>query len=236
MFFLFLLNNASTWDRPQWFLNDKVFVFFHSPHIYHQLPDHHTYKSLDTLQGLQTPGDASIHGFISFLHMPSPRESLKLSWISKCKLLNQPQQQFRLLKKKSLHLSNSDIAWYPRRLRVHGVYMTDWWSQISCQTSRSLSTISLECLSHLARAMQVAWLFMSKPSCYTPKVFVLSLNILWTWTKFRPHWLAFGPVLSCSPSGSGSLTENVQFYFDVSPFCTIFFHYTTHHFDMDRYI
>ena len=50
---------------------------------------------------------------------------------------------------------------------------------IACKASRSLSTVSmeclLECLSHLASTTQAAWLFDCKPLRYTAKVLATTL-------------------------------------------------------------
>ena len=102
---------------------------------------------------------------------------------------------------KIVHLSNSDIAWHSRYLRLHGVCITDRRSPIACQTRRSFSTILLEylhgCLSPLAWALQYLhcpWIHLS------------------TWIEFRSHSPVFGRASGCA-SGCGSLAENVQFYF-----------------------
>ena len=65
--------------------------------------------------------------------------------------------------------------------------------------------------------------------------FVLSLNMLIDLNKVQGP---FPCVWPCGALGGefvgGSLAENVQFSDLV--FCLIFFHFTTHHFSMERYI
>ena len=117
--------------------------------------------------------------------------------------------------------------------RVHVVYMTDRRSLIACQASHSLSTILVECLSDLASlVVRFQAMAIHGKSIRTATEYIDRLEHISGPT--RPH---LNPRCRAGgPSGGGSLAENVQFYFDVSPFCTIFFHQTTRHFDMDRYL
>ena len=63
-FFFGLLNNALAGNRPQWFLDDKAFLFIFI--LFYRMPDHHSYEWLDTLQcykRLETPPFVALFHF-----------------------------------------------------------------------------------------------------------------------------------------------------------------------------
>ena len=146
--------------------------------------------------------------------MWSPRESLKLNWVTKF------MRQNRTASKKSVHLSNSDIF---DILSISGrcmFNMTVQWLLIACQSLLFL-TVTLECLSHLASALQYLY-------CH----WILYRS---TWTKFRGHSLALATCCSVVQQAvAGSLKMWNYIFHDISPFWTIFL-YMTYHFSIDKY-
>ena len=125
---------------------------------------------------------------------------------------------------KIVHLSNSDIAWHSRYLRLHGVCITDRRSPIACQTRRSFSTILLEylhgCLSPLAWALQYLhcpWIHLS------------------TWIEFRSHLPVFGRAVpqAVHLAVARSLKMCNFILHQVSPFWKII-HFMTRHFGIDE--
>ena len=90
-------------------ISQRFSFFPHFPHSYYRMPVHHSYESLCILQCFSTPGDTSVCGFISFVHLNNQKN-----------LLNEPELQnvsstFESISKsdspKSVDLSNFDIAW-----------------------------------------------------------------------------------------------------------------------------
>jgi len=128
----------------------------------------------------------------------------------------------------SVHLSNLDIVWHFGRLREM-FNMMDRKSLIACQTSHSLSTASLECflecLRHLESTLQ-----------YSHCHWIVNTVYRSTWTMCRGHSPALAPRCSAVyrvVPGSLKICNFILHY--VSPFYTIFFHYTTSDFGIDKY-
>jgi len=105
-------------------------------------------------------------------------------------------------------------------LSMHGVYMTDRRSVITCQASRSWSSVLLECLLewliHLVSDLQNShchWIYQS------------------TWTMVRAH--SHRHTVGLAMPDSLKMCHFILHNF--SPFHVIFFLHMTHHFSVDRY-